>query len=254
MQLDIYGEILEAAHSSWRHTGRLGRATRKQLLALLDYVIARWEDEDSGIWESRDRKRRYLYSQAMCWLALDRGLRMDRALRMGIRRRRAAVKTRAAIKKTVLQRGYNRQLGAFTQALDDDTLDATGLTVPLTGMISANDPRVSSTVQVLQEKLTANAFLYRYAGEKSEFGEHEGAFLTCSFWMVDVLAQMGRQVEAEALFSQITQAANDLGLFAEEFDPVSKTMLGNFPQALSHLALLGAVLNLDPPRGKKRHL
>jgi GH15 family glucan-1,4-alpha-glucosidase len=245
VQMDIYGEIFEAVHSSWRHSGRLRRTTRKWLLGLVDHVIAHWQNEDSGIWESRQRKRRYLYSQAMCWLALDRALRMERALRMGPRRWQAAVKTRAAIKKVVLQRGYNQRLGAFTQALDDDELDATGLTVPLTGMIEANDPRVASTVAVLLEKLTAEGFLYRYAGERSEFGEREGAFLTCSFWMVDVLAQMGRQAEAEALFSRVSAAANDLGLFAEEFEPLSATMLGNFPQALTHLALLGAVLNLD---------
>jgi GH15 family glucan-1,4-alpha-glucosidase len=248
VQLDIYGEMFEAAYSAWRHTGRLQRATRRRLLGLIDHVIAHWENEDSGIWEARQRKRRYLYSQVMCWLALDRGLRMNRALRMGVKRQRAAATTRAAIKAAVLERGYNKRLGAFTQALDDDTLDATGLTVPLTGMIPARDPRVASTVRVLQEKLTAGGFLYRYAGDTSEFGQPEGAFLTCSFWLVDVLAQMGRQAEAEALFSRVSEAANDLGLFAEEFDPASQAMLGNFPQALTHLALLGAVQNLDPSR------
>ena len=244
-QLDVYGEVLETAFSAWSLGRRLPPRRRRFLNAVVDEVIANWEQEDSGIWESRRRKRRYLYSQAMCWLALDRALRMEPSLRMGARRRAAARRTRGRIKEEVLRRSYNQRLGAFTQAFDDETLDATGLTVPLTGMIPASDPRVVSTVEVLQRQLMRDGLVLRYEGPSSEFGQDEGAFLICSFWMVDVLAQMGRLREAEELFARVTETANDLGLFAEEFDPRSGTMLGNFPQALTHLSLIGAVLNLE---------
>jgi GH15 family glucan-1,4-alpha-glucosidase len=218
---------------------------RRFLLAVVDEVLATWEAEDSGIWEARREKRRYLYSQAMCWVALDRALRMERSLRMGRRRLTAARRARDRIKREVLTRGYSSRRQAFTQSLDDETLDATGLTVPLTGMIPATDPRVVSTVDLLRRRLTRGGLVLRYEGRASEFGEDEGAFLICSFWLVDVLAQMGRRAEAEDLFARVTETANGLGLFAEEFDTRTQTMLGNFPQALTHLSLIGAVLNLD---------
>ncbi len=245
VQLDVYGEIMETAHAAWRARKSLPRLRRQTLIAIVDYVLAHWQDEDSGIWEARQRKRRYLYSQVMCWTALDRALRMDPALRMGARRRAAVLRTRAEIKRTVLTRGFNREVGAFTQALDATELDATALTVPLVGMIPATDARVASTVAVLQQRLTRDGFLYRYLPQDSEFQQPEGVFIICTFWLVMVLAQMGRQQEAEELFSRATEAANDLGLLAEEFEPATRLMLGNFPQALTHLSLIGAVLNLE---------
>jgi GH15 family glucan-1,4-alpha-glucosidase len=145
----------------------------------------------------------------------------------------------------VLTRGFNEKLGTFTQGLDDDTLDASGLTVPLTGMLSASDPRVASTVEVVQRHLMRGGLVYRHVGAESEFAQSEGAFLVCSFWLVDVLAQMGRTDAAEELFARVSRSANDLGLFAEEFDPASDAPMGNFPLALSHLSMVGAVLNLE---------
>lgn len=244
-QADVYGEVMETAFTAWQLGRSLPQRRRLFLLAVVDEVIRSWEEADSGIWEARERKRRYLYSQAMCWLALDRALRMDRSLRMGARRRAAVRTTRDRIKKDILSRGFSPRRHAFTQALDDETLDATGLTVPLTGMIPATDERVVSTVDVIRKRLTRDGLVIRYEGRASEFGEDEGAFLICSFWLVDVLAQMGRRREAEELFARVTETANDLGLFAEEFDPQTKTMLGNFPLALTHLSLIGAVLNLE---------
>lgn len=123
--------------------------------------------------------------------------------------------------------------------------DAGALAVPLVGMVPANDPRVISTIAVLARRLTNRGFLYRYVPEESEFHQPEGVFIICTCWMVDVLARMGRLREAEELFTRVTEAANDLGLFAEEFDPEQRIMLGNFPQALTHLAVIGAVLSLE---------
>ena len=151
----------------------------------------------------------------------------------------------------MLELGYNREIGAFTQALGSKDLDATALAVAMYEMLPATDPRVVSTVKVLREKLSNKGFLYRYVPEESEFHQPEGVFIICTLWLVNVLAQMGRIDEAEALFSRVTETANDLGLFAEEFDPETGEMLGNFPQALTHLSVINAALNLEGrPSGK----
>src|SRR5438067_2317795 len=201
--------------------------------------------DDRGIWESRRRPRRSLFSQVMLWVGLDRALRLDSALRMGKVRRAAVRRTRDTIKRQVLELGYDQELGAFTQALGHKDLDATALAVAMYEMLPPTDPRVVSTVKVLQDKLSNNGFLYRYVPQESEFRQHEGVFVICTLWLVNVLAQMGRRDEAEALFSRVTESANDLGLFAEEFDPQTGELLGNFPQALSHLSVINAALNLD---------
>ena len=252
-QLDIYGEVLQTVYTVWRSRRQLPRPRRQVVLDVIDYILENWQAEDSGIWESRRRPRRYLYSQVLMWCGLDRVLQMDRALRMGRQRTALVRRTRDAIKKQVLERGFNHQIGAFTQALDSDDLDATALAIPMYEMLPATDPRVVSTVKVLQEKLSSNGFLYRYVPEESEFHEPEGAFIICTLWLVNVLAQMGRTGEAEELFSRVTETANDLGLFAEEYDPKTGQMLGNFPQALTHLSVITAVLNLEGrPSGKSR--
>jgi GH15 family glucan-1,4-alpha-glucosidase len=244
-QLDVYGEVMEAAHAAWKRSRRMPRRRRAMLLKVVDHVVHHWDQTDAGIWESRSRPKRYLYSQAMCWLALDRALRMDSTLRLGERRRTDVRRARTRIRQQVLARGFNETLGTFTQALDDDVLDASALTVPLTGMLDASDRRVVSTVEVIQEHLVQGGLVLRHLGVESEFGQDEGAFLVCSFWLVDVLAQMGRLGAAEKLFARVSRTANDLGLFAEEFDPARHAPMGNFPLALSHLSMVGAVLNLE---------
>jgi alpha,alpha-trehalase len=253
VQLDIYGELIQTAYTAWQSRKRLPKPRREILLGVVDYILEHWQMEDSGIWESRRRPRRYLYSQVMLWVGLDRALRLDPALRMGKVRRAAVRRTRDTIKRQVLELGYDQEIGAFTQALGHKDLDATALAVPMYEMLPATDPRVVSTVRVLQEKLSNKGFLYRYVPEKSEFHQPEGVFIICTLWLVNVLAQMGRQDEAEALFSRVTETANDLGLFAEEFDPDTGEMLGNFPQALTHLGVINAALNLEGrPSGKGR--
>lgn len=253
VQLDIYGEVLQTVYTVWRARKPLPRRRRKVVLEVIDHILENWDAEDSGIWESRRRPRRYLYSQVLMWCGLDRVLQMDSSLRMGNRRKSLVRRTRDTIKRQVLELGFNRELGAFTQALGSDDLDATALAVSMYEMLPAKDPRVVSTVKVLQEKLSNNGFLYRYIPEESEFHQPEGAFIICTLWLVNVLAQMGRLDEAEALFSRVTETANDLGLFAEEYDPVTGEMLGNFPQALTHLSVIGAVFNLEGrPSGKGR--
>jgi GH15 family glucan-1,4-alpha-glucosidase len=251
VQLDIYGELIQTAYTAWQSKRQLPKPRRAILLAVVDYILEHWQMEDSGIWESRSRPRRYLYSQVMLWAGLDRALKLDRSLRMGKARKAAVTRTRARIKREVLELGFDREIGAFTQALGYKDLDATALAVPMYEMLPATDPRVVSTVEVLQKKLSKQGFLYRYVPEESEFHQPEGVFIICTLWLVNVLAQMGRQEEAEALFSRVTETANDLGLFAEEFDPDTGEMLGNFPQALTHLSVINAAFNLEGrPSGK----
>jgi GH15 family glucan-1,4-alpha-glucosidase len=253
LQHDIYGELIQTAYTAWHSRKRLPHPRREILLEVVDYILEHWRMDDSGIWESRRRPRRYLYSQVMLWVGLDRALKLDVSLRMGKARRAAVRRTRAAIKREVLERGYDKELGAFTQALDSKALDATALAVPMYEMLPATDPRVVSTVKVLQERLSHNGFLYRYIPEESEFHQPEGVFIICTLWLVNVLAQMGRLEEAEALFSRVTETANDLGLYAEEFDVRTGDLLGNFPQALTHLSIINAAFNLEGrPSGKSR--
>jgi GH15 family glucan-1,4-alpha-glucosidase len=253
LQLDIYGELIQTAYTAWQSRKQLPKPRRAILLQVVDYILEHWQLEDSGIWESRRRPRRYLYSQVMLWVGLDRALKLDKPLRMGKIRHAAVRRTRDLIKRQVLELGYDREIGAFTQALGSKDLDATALAVAMYEMLPATDPRVVSTVRVLQEKLSNKGFLYRYVPEASEFHQPEGVFIICTLWLVNVLAQMGRIDEAEALFSRVTETANDLGLFAEEFDPDTGEMLGNFPQALTHLSVINAALNLEGrPSGKGR--
>jgi GH15 family glucan-1,4-alpha-glucosidase len=251
VQLDTYGEVMQTAYTAWQLSGAFPRPRRLILLDIVDTILQHWDDVDSGIWEARRRARKYLYSRVMMWVGLDRALKMDAVLRMGQQRRALVRRTRAALKRQVLEQGYDQQIGAFTQALGYQDLDATALAVAMYEMLPATDPRVVSTVKVLQEKLSYEGFLYRYVPLESEFHEPEGVFIICTLWMVNVLAQMGRRDEAEALFSKVTETANDLGLFAEEFDPRTGEMLGNFPQALTHLGVINAVFNLEGrPSGK----
>jgi len=253
VQLDIYGELLQTAYTAWQSRKQLPKPRRAILLGVIDYIVDHWQLEDSGIWESRRRPRRYLYSQVMLWAGMDRALKLDRSLRMGKVRRAAVRRTRDLIKRQVLELGYDREIGAFTQALGHKDLDATALAVAMYEMLPPTDPRVVSTVNVLQEKLGNKGFLYRYVPGQSEFHQPEGVFIICTLWLVNVLAQMGRREEAEALFSRVTESANDLGLFAEEFDPETNELLGNFPQALTHLSVINAALNLEGrPSGKGR--
>ena len=253
LQLDIYGELIQTAYTAWQSRKHLPNPRRQIVLSVVDYILEHWQLEDAGIWESRRRPQRYLYSQVMLWVGLDRALKLDPALRLGKVRRAAVKRTRDLIKRQVLELGYDTEIGAFTQALGSKDLDATALAVAMYEMLPVTDPRVVSTVKVLQEKLSNKGFLYRYVPERSEFHEPEGVFIICTLWLVNVLAQMGRIDEAEALFSRVTETANDLGLFAEEFDPDTGEMLGNFPQALTHLSVINAALNLEGrPSGKGR--
>jgi GH15 family glucan-1,4-alpha-glucosidase len=245
-QLDIYGEVLSAAYLHLRH-GRhqheVAAASWPLLSSLVEQAAEHWREPDNGIWEIRGGPRDFLYSKLMCWVALDRGIRIARedGLDAPLDRWRDA---RREIREAILSRGYNERVGAFTQAFDSDDLDATALVIPRIGFLPATDPRFLSTLDRIQQGLVGkDGFVHRYCTADGLPGG-EGSFTLCSLWLVDALALAGRVDQARALFERILGRANDLGLFSEEFASSTGELLGNYPQGFTHLGLIGAAVNL----------
>lgn len=242
-QLDIYGEVLDAASLHVEYLGQPDPDIWGVLWRLADQAAARWQEPDQGIWEVRGGPRHFLYSKLLCWVALDRAIRLaDRAGLVDGRPKRWR-RTRAAIRGAILTQGYDPELGAFTQSLGERALDASALALPLMGFLPATDPRVRSTVQRIQERLTAHGLVYRYLADDGLPGG-AATFALCSFWLVDNLASAARVDEARALFERVTGYANDVGLLAEEIDPASGDLLGNYPQGFTHLALIRSALTI----------
>lgn len=248
-QLDIYGELL---HTIWLCYQTM-RPPRPELLATVRFVAdqaaMRWREPDDGIWEARQEPKHYLYSKLQCWVALDRAIKLSKqgGLSADIERWRI---TREEIRIAILTEGYSEELGAFTQAFGVKTLDASALTMPLTGFLPASDARVQSTMAAIQEQLGAKGVVYRYLGADGLSGG-EGAFALCSFWLVDSLAAAGESAEARQLFERIISYGNDVGLFAEQLEPLSGEMLGNYPQGFTHLALIRSAVGLEKAEKQK---
>jgi GH15 family glucan-1,4-alpha-glucosidase len=246
LQLDVYGSVLDAAHL---HAMVRDESPASEFWGVLRYLanqaVARWPETDHGIWEVRGGRRHFLYSKLLCWVALDRAISMAERWRLAgeVDRWR---ETRSAIRDVILERGYDRAVGAFTQALGAPALDASALAIPLVGFLPATDPRVRSTVERIRERLTSRGLVYRYLTEDTDDGlaGKEATFALCSFWLVDNLALGGRVDEARALFERVASFANDVGLLAEEIEPTTGELLGNYPQGFTHLALIRAALSI----------
>ena len=248
-QLDIYGEVLDTAYLHLRYGRGTLHGLRDTVLTMLTHVCDHWMEKDSGIWEVRGGPQHFLYSKLMCWVALDRGLRMADGLRVGSPERLRWAAVREEIRHAILTRGWSEKLGAFRQAFDVDALDATALMIPMVRFLPARDERMRMTMDAIKRDLTdRHGFVYRY---RSEDGLHssEGSFLLCAFWMVNNLALQGRDRAARDLFEHLTSHGNDLGLFSEEVDAASRTMLGNFPQAFTHLAIVNAAAHIQRGAG-----
>jgi GH15 family glucan-1,4-alpha-glucosidase len=246
LQLDVYGEVLAVAYQTLAAGAASSEYGWALYQKLLEWLEDGWRQEDSGLWEVRGPARHFTHSKVMAWVAFDRAVRMhaefgndgpvDRWRRL-----------RDEIKREVLARGWSERKQAFTQSYGSDALDASLLMMPLVGFLPSNDPRVVSTVDAICRELTVNGLLLRYdTGERNVDGlpPGEGVFLPCSFWLAEVLALQGRRDEARALFDRLLALRNDVGLLAEEYDPVAGRQLGNFPQAFTHLALVDAALAL----------
>jgi GH15 family glucan-1,4-alpha-glucosidase len=254
LQLDIYGEVLTAAHLYFKsgigeRAGEEDGSKQRQLhedwpllAALVNRAAERWEEADNGIWEVRGGRQQTLYSKTMCWAALDRGIRLAREYSLASPGNRWR-KIRARIKKTILKRGYNRELGAFVQTLDGSELDASVLAISRVGLLPATDKRIQSTIQAITAGLGAGGLIYRYRSEDGLSGS-EVTFALCTFWLVDSLALSGRLPEAQRLFEHMLSFGNQLGLFSEEIDPTTGELLGNYPQGFTHMALINAAVNL----------
>jgi alpha,alpha-trehalase len=238
-QLDVYGELLSAVRRLRDQLGELDEVTRHFLVEVADAAAAHWQEPDQGIWEVRGGPKHFLYSKLMCWVALDCAIELADLLDAH-NRLEAWAATREQIRDAILERGWSEQVGAFTQAFDSDDLDASALRIPMVGFLPATDPRVRATIDAIAEKLTdTHGLVYRYRASDGLEGL-EGTFLLCTFWLARALALAGEVERARATFERAVASLNDVGLLAEEVDPASGELLGNFPQAFSHIGLVNA--------------
>ncbi len=238
-QLDVYGELLSAAYRLRDQLSNLDETTRHFLVEVADAAAAHWQEPDQGIWEVRGGPRDFLYSKLMCWVALDRAIGLAETL--GAQSHVAAwTTTREQIRNAILEHGWSEKAGAFTQAFGSDELDASALMIPIVGFLPGSDPRVRATVDAIAARLTdAHGLVYRYRASDGLAGD-EGTFLLCTFWLAQALALAGEVERARTTFEQAIVYVNDVGLLAEEVDPQTNELLGNFPQAFSHIGLVNA--------------
>ena len=246
-QLDVYGELLGAAQRLVDQLGDLDPVTRQFLTAAADTAAARWRQQDQGIWEIRGEPRDFLYSKLMCWVAVDCAISL--AGHLGAEDRVADWEAaRDEIRAAILTRGWNERTGAFTQAFGSEDLDASNLMLAITGFLPADDPRMKATIDATAERLTdERGLVYRYLSHDGLGGE-EGTFVLCTFWLAHAQALAGDVEAATATFERALAAINDVGLLAEEIDPGSGEMIGNFPQAFSHVGLINAAWAVSQAR------
>lgn len=238
-QLDVYGELLSAASLLSEQVGTFDRGTAAFLAAAADTAAARWGEPDQGIWEVRGGPRHFVYSKLMCWVALDRAIAL--AASIGAEHRVDDwTNAREAIRAAIEEQGWSEAAGAFAQSFGSDDLDASNLMMPIVGFLPADEPRMRATIDAVAERLTdERGFVYRYRAEDGLEGE-EGTFAICTFWLVECLAMCGDVVAARALFERLVGFANDVGLMSEEIDSGRGLLLGNFPQAFTHIGLVNA--------------
>lgn len=245
LQIDVFGEVMDALHQA--RVGDLqnhdeGWEFQRALLSHLEKI---WSSADDGIWEVRGGRRHFIHSKVMAWVAFDRAIKSADSfgLEGPIDRWR---KLRAEIHEEVCERGFNRSIGAFVQAFGSDQLDASSLLIPAVGFLPPIDARVRGTIAAIERSLMPNGLVLRYdTGAWSDgLPQGEGAFLACSFWLADAYVLSGRRDDARRLFERLLSLRNDLGLLSEQYDPVAKRLLGNFPQAFSHIALINTAHNI----------
>lgn len=244
-QLDGYGWVIDAAWLLTAAGHGLYTETWRALRGFVDEVVARWRDPDAGIWEVRGDEAHHVHSKLMAWLALDRALAISATQRTPKRQQDAWRRERAALAADIAAHGYNDVVGAYTRTYGSDDLDAAVLVLPLLGVEPAASERIRSTVAAIRRELGAGGpLVYRYPPGEDGLPGGEGAFLPCSFWLVQALALTGDVSEARSVFDELVAMAGPLGLFAEEVDPETGAFIGNFPQALSHASLVQAALAL----------
>ncbi len=248
LQIDVFGEVIDALYQARVHGLPFEKGAWNLQRVLLEYLERLWCEPDEGIWEIRGERRHFVHSKVMAWVAFDRAVRsveeqphdgpVDRWRQL-----------RDEIHADVCANGYDAELGSFTQSYGSKELDASLLLIPLVGFLPASDPRVRGTIEAIERSLLVDGFVLRYrthADGVDGLPPGEGVFLPCSFWLVDCLELIGRHDDAHMLFERLIALANDVGLLSEEYDPKAKRLLGNFPQAFTHLALVNSAFNVLP--------
>jgi alpha,alpha-trehalase len=245
VQLDNWGEVVDAAATFAERTGDLDPAIWKTIRSLVGFVADHWREPDHGIWEMRGEPKQFVHSKMMCWVALDRGIQLARDFGL-----KGPVehweRERDAVRRDVLERGFDTERNTFTQVYDEPQLDAALLEVPLYRFLPGHDPRVTGTIDAIRRELGRGELLFRYRTD-DELSGTEGAFLACSFWLVQALVANGRPDEAQEVFDAVVARTNVLGLLPEEIDPDTGRFLGNYPQGLTHIALVNAAVALREP-------
>ena len=249
-QLDVYGELVDCiyiyARGGLRDDALEGFLSEiwPTVTSVADYVVRHWLDPDSGIWEVRGGERHFVHSKAMCWVALDRALKLSGLRRVHDQDATSRERERDTIWRSLLRHGFDARIGAFVQSYGSTALDASVLRLPMLGVMPAADPRMRSTVERIERGLVRNGLVYRYLDSDDGLPGGEGTFAICTFWLVNNYVMQGRLDEAERVFGHVLSYANDLGLFAEELEPATGEQLGNFPQGFTHIALVNSALRL----------
>lgn len=252
-QLDVYGELLDCVYRYTSHGGF--DRYKESFLAdmwprvegIADYVVGHWGDPDRGIWEVRGTDRHFVHSKAMCWVALDRAVKLAATAKVD-RDLAAWQRESEAIFKSLIGQGFDARVGAFVQSYGSTALDASILRLPMLGVIDASDPRMRSTIEQIERRLVRNGLVYRYLDADDGLAGGEGTFAICTFWLIDNYVMCDRLKEAEDLFGHVLSFANDVGLFSEEIDPLTGEQLGNFPQAFTHIALINSAVRIAAAR------
>jgi GH15 family glucan-1,4-alpha-glucosidase len=251
-QLDVYGEVMDVLHQARMHGLDPSDHAWSLQRTLMDFLEGVWDQPDEGIWEVRGPRRHFTHSKVLAWVAFDRAVQAtERWGLQGPTERWRRV--RQEIHDEVCREGFNTSLNSFTQSYGSDELDASTLLIPLLGFLPPHDRRVLGTIDAIQSNLMRDGFVQRYRVQEQNdidgLPGGEGAFLPCSFWLVDALIMAGRRDEAVELFERLLRVQSDLGLLSEEYDPAEQRLLGNFPQAFTHVGLVNSAYNLSQHKG-----
>lgn len=252
LQLDIYGEAIDAIFRIGHHDKLIGHDAWTGISEIVNWLSDNWDRPDEGIWEVRGGQQNFVYSRMMCWVAFDRAIRMARERGFPAHQLRWR-QARDAVYNQIMDRGYNREIGAFVQHYDTDVLDASLLKMPLVGFVAPQDPRWLSTLDAMGREIVSDSLVFRYNPEETADGlaGGEGTFSLCTFWYVEALAKANRVGEARMVFNQMLTYSNHLGLYSEEVGPTGE-QLGNFPQAFTHLSLISAAITLNEALDKNQ--
>ncbi|MBX6313266.1 MAG: glycoside hydrolase family 15 protein [Isosphaeraceae bacterium] len=252
-QLDVYGELIDTLYQFRRAGLAPNDASWQFALVLMEFLESQWDQPDEGIWEVRGPRRHFTHSKLMAWVAFDRMVKMvENFGQAGPVERWRAI--RDEIREQVCREGYNPEVGAFVQSYGSKELDASLLMMPLVGFLPATDPRMRGTIEAIERHLMSDGFVARYDSRTAVDGlpPNEGMFLACSFWLADNYKLLGRDEDARRLFERLLDLRNDVGLLSEEYDPHAGRLLGNFPQAFSHIALINSAYLLSETVGPPR--